>query len=86
MKFSTQFLAAGALLSASLPAVLGKPDCRYLPGDSGWPSDLQWKLLNVTVGGRLIKTVPLATPCHGPSYDAAACESLGSQWLNPQLQ
>ena len=86
MKFSTHLLAVGALLSASLPTALGTPSCRYLPGDKGWPSNLQWKLLNVTVGGRLVKTVPLGTPCHNPAYDAAQCTSLQNQWLSPQLQ
>ncbi|KAH8596904.1 FAD binding domain protein [Bisporella sp. PMI_857] len=54
--------------------------CRYLPGDSGWPTAAQWRALNATVEGRLIATVPLGSPCHDPSYNAATCASYQSQW------
>jgi hypothetical protein len=54
--------------------------CRYIPGDPGWPSAVAWHELNATVGGRLIATVPLAAPCHEPHFDAQRCAFLKGQW------
>lgn len=57
--------------------------CRCFPGDSCWPSPKEWSLLNATVGGRLVATVPIAHKCHNSvfgSYDAAACEKLRADW------
>ena len=55
--------------------------CRYLPGDSEWPSEDDWNQLNTTVGGRLIRSVPLAQPCYGPNRDAQACAKLQQEWV-----
>ncbi|KAI1441335.1 FAD-binding domain-containing protein [Annulohypoxylon stygium] len=55
--------------------------CKYLPGDANWPSRDEWATLNDTVGGRLIATVPLGSPCHDPIYDEELCTSLKEQWL-----
>jgi hypothetical protein len=60
--------------------------CRYLPMDAGWPSLTEWEKFNSTVGGRLVATVPLGSPCHDPTFVSAECASLQSQWLEPQLQ
>ncbi|KAH6844153.1 Zinc finger E-box-binding homeobox 1 [Alternaria postmessia] len=54
--------------------------CKSFPGDKSWPSQSDWNSLNKTVGGRLVATVPLGAPCHGSTFDNAACESLKSQW------
>lgn len=55
--------------------------CRYIPGDEGWPTHSEWARLNLTVGGRLLGTVPVAHVCHqsGPfaAYNRTACEDLG---------
>ncbi|KAL2173170.1 uncharacterized protein P884DRAFT_212792 [Thermothelomyces heterothallicus CBS 202.75] len=53
-------------------------NCRYIPGDKGWPSQSDWARLNRTVGGRLIATVPQAHVCHagGPGVNQAACDAL----------
>lgn len=59
-------------------------DCRCFPGDACWPTDAEWQKLNETVGGRLVVTVPLAAPCHDPTYDASTCEVLRDNWLWPQ--
>lgn len=61
-------------------------DCRCLPGDECWPSPSSWNTLNTTVGGRLIATVPIGTPCHDPHYDAIACAKLQAEWNLPQTQ
>ncbi|PWI70220.1 FAD binding domain-containing protein [Purpureocillium lilacinum] len=84
MKFSS--LVQAAILGAaqaladtsSVP-----PSCRCLPGDACWPSDGTWTQFNATVGGRLVATVPIGSPCHDPTYDAAACAALQASWKNP---
>ncbi|KAG9242426.1 hypothetical protein BJ878DRAFT_425924 [Calycina marina] len=63
-------LLPGVFTAVFTPAA---PFCRYLPGDSVWPSAVIWSALNTSVGGRLIATVPLASPCHDPTYNAATC-------------
>ncbi|KAK2061109.1 FAD binding domain-containing protein [Colletotrichum caudatum] len=56
-------------------------ECKYLPGDAGWPSADAWARLNETVGGRLVATVPLGSPCHGAAYNATECARLQDAWL-----
>ena len=80
-------MAAGCLLPLllsffAITASAGPNDtCRYIPGDAGWPSYSDWTQLNLTVGGRLIATVPVGHVCHksGPfaAYNQTACEDLG---------
>lgn len=60
--------------------------CRCLPGDACWPSTAVWNSLNSTVGGQLIATVPIGSPCHDPNYDADVCAELQDEWSLPQLQ
>lgn len=86
MKLFGSFLHLGIALAFDGGVVGARPSCRYLPGDAGWPSVDEWNRLNSTVGGRLVATVPLGSPCHDPTYVAAECASLQSQWLLPQLQ
>ncbi|KAK7750865.1 hypothetical protein SLS62_007264 [Diatrype stigma] len=67
------------------------PHCRCFPGDACWPSPAEWAAFNSTLGGRLIATVPLASPCHdddfggASSYDADRCAAIQSAWANPEL-
>ncbi|KAL2139718.1 hypothetical protein VTI28DRAFT_4756 [Corynascus sepedonium] len=66
----------------------GGPDCRAMPGDTSWPSDETWALLNSTLGGALIETVPLAAACYAnwpEQRDAAVCEYVTSHWNDPHL-
>ncbi|RAL13378.1 FAD-dependent oxidoreductase [Aspergillus homomorphus CBS 101889] len=56
-----------------------------MPSDSCWPSVGDWSQFNSSVGGRLIKTVPLAAPCFGPNYNATECQYLRDQWTQPAL-
>ncbi|KAM4066443.1 FAD binding domain-containing protein [Hirsutella rhossiliensis] len=60
-----------------------KRKCKCLPQDSCWPRPNEWTRLNSTVGGRLVATVPLGSPCHDPQYDEGACEALRKDWLFP---
>ncbi|KAL4923634.1 putative isoamyl alcohol oxidase [Aspergillus undulatus] len=75
-------VAAALLFFRSTAA--SSADCHCLPGDACWPSADQWNALNSTVGGRLIATVPVGSPCHEPSYDEAACVELQADWNYPQ--
>lgn len=86
------YLVGVATLLALLPTTsctaisTGKPACRYLPGDAGWPTQAVWDQLNQTVGGRLIRGVPLGQPCHGPELDPQECSQIQEQWtLLPPL-
>lgn len=59
--------------------------CHYLPGDAGWPSVAEWNALNRTVGGNLIRGVPLAQPCFAPYLDLAACAIVQANWTNGDI-
>ncbi|PHH65675.1 hypothetical protein CDD81_1761 [Ophiocordyceps australis] len=61
--------------------------CKPRPGDAGWPVQEEWDALNEALGGALIKTVPLAAPCHynWGVYDAEKCRSISSNWTKPNL-
>ncbi|KAI9793346.1 MAG: hypothetical protein M1816_000238 [Peltula sp. TS41687] len=59
--------------------------CRCLPGDACWPNADEWAKLNRTVQGRLVATVPLASVCHDPNYDAAQCAALMEGWELPTI-
>lgn len=68
----------------------GQPSaiCRCFPGDLCWPSDDTWQAFNTTLGGKLVKTVPLAAPCHDDTfttYDAGQCQAIQAQWFEPQV-
>lgn len=65
--------------------------CKSIPGDTAWPADQEWGLLNETVGGRLIATVPAASVCHtGGVFDgrfnASECQWLKALWNFPIAQ
>ena len=60
--------------------------CHYLPGDAFWPTSQDWADLNNAVGGRLVATVPLGSPCHNPNYNAEQCSALKVAWPYAQTQ
>ncbi|KAJ7194348.1 hypothetical protein GGX14DRAFT_552786 [Mycena pura] len=59
--------------------------CKSFPGDVSFSSDEEWAALNATVGGRLVATVPLGSPCHDPHFNAELCATLQSEWLSPPV-
>ena len=63
-----------------------RDNCRCLPGDDCWPSDNTWNDLNSTVSGRLVKTIPIGSPCHDPNYEEEACSALKARWTDTSLQ
>ncbi|KAF3766639.1 FAD binding domain-containing protein [Cryphonectria parasitica EP155] len=75
---STLSIAHG--LTAAVLNGTSPQSCRFLPGDEGWPNEEIWARLNMTVGGRLLLTVPVAHVCHREglfaTYDQVACEAL----------
>ncbi|KAJ5279618.1 FAD binding domain protein [Penicillium angulare] len=74
----------GLVVSAPLIQAFGDSPCRCFPGDECWPSVETWDGFNQSVDGRLVATVPLATPCHAPNYNLLECESLKNGWLLPE--
>ncbi|KAF0636494.1 hypothetical protein FPSE5266_02824 [Fusarium pseudograminearum] len=75
-----KFLISSLLALAAGASAAAKESCKCFPGDSCWPSDAEWSRLNSTVGGRLVATVPLGSPCHDPTYNAEECKNLQSEW------
>ncbi|KAF2265995.1 FAD binding domain-containing protein [Lojkania enalia] len=58
-------------------------ECKYTPEDETWPTSEEWAKFNETLGGVLLKPLPLATPCYaGPNYDEARCRALRTQWAS----
>lgn len=75
------------VLSLSNTASASNITCRYIPGDDGWPSPADWQVLNATVGGKLIATIPQASVCHltpYSDYDGAVCAFLQEVWGEAQ--
>lgn len=58
--------------------------CKTYPGDQRWPSTPVWKVFDLLLGGALIKTVPVASPCYHDydNYDEARCTWLTNNWDN----
>lgn len=75
-----------ALLLAKLVGAQNSTNCHVLPGDAAWPNAEAWSTLNETVHGKLVKTVPIGSPCHDPTYDETACTALKAEWTNPLTQ
>ncbi|KAJ7092987.1 hypothetical protein B0H15DRAFT_1021003 [Mycena belliarum] len=59
--------------------------CKTIPGDESWPSAATWARLNDSIDGRLIRTIPLGQPCHGPAYNASQCAEIRMQWNSSAL-
>jgi hypothetical protein len=82
----TQLIAIPVYLALVVSAQYTTTKCRHLPGDDGWPSVDEWKALNASVSGRLIKTRPAGHVCHEPTYNTEACQALNSTWKYPSAQ
>lgn len=58
----------------------GRPSrsrCKAWPGSNDWPSDFEWRLLNTTLDGALLKpTTPSAACYRGSDFNAAKCSYL----------
>jgi len=62
--------------------------CKTYPGDVAWPPEPIWNLVDVLLGGALIKTVPEASPCYAEwgAYSGPRCQSLTDTWGNSSLR
>lgn len=58
--------------------------CKTAIGDLFWPSEVAWDLIDIFLGGALIKTTPLAAVCYEDfdNYDAEECAYLTTNWQN----
>lgn len=59
--------------------------CKCIAGDDCWPSAQEWADFNSTIGGKLVTPRQLASVCHNPNYDEAACEYIRKEWTSPFL-
>jgi hypothetical protein len=62
--------------------------CKAYPGDASWPSNLEWTVLDLLLGGALIKSVPVAAPCFSswPQYNNDTCTTITADWNTPSFQ
>jgi len=78
IQLSSSDIAQNPTLAFGIPK--GKndgPDCKAFPGSDDWPTDSEWKALNETLDGALLKPLPVANVCfQGPAYDANKCKSI----------
>ncbi|KAJ8094936.1 hypothetical protein PM082_010152 [Marasmius tenuissimus] len=77
-------IALATAFATLVAGELQKP-CRILPTDSSWPSSEVWEAFNQSIDGRLIKTIPIGSPCHDPTYDEAECTRIRENWHIPEL-
>ncbi|KAL0574414.1 hypothetical protein V5O48_007554, partial [Marasmius crinis-equi] len=71
---------------ASFALAQSHEPCRLLPTDSLWPTKDVWDAFNRSVDGRLIKTVPIGSPCHDPTFDEQQCNQVRNNWHIPEFQ
>ncbi|KAJ6467330.1 hypothetical protein C8R45DRAFT_1019750 [Mycena sanguinolenta] len=72
-----------ALASFALGTTQGP--CRILPTDHSWPTQAVWNAFNQSIDGRLIKTIPIGSPCHDPTYNEAQCNIIRDNWRIPEF-
>ncbi|KAF2135655.1 uncharacterized protein K452DRAFT_293052 [Aplosporella prunicola CBS 121167] len=65
--------------------VASNQTCRCIPGDACWPSGYEWARFNASIGGKLVASQQLASVCHDPTYDAAQCNYMRQNWIQPWL-
>ncbi|KAI0601046.1 hypothetical protein F4775DRAFT_607150 [Biscogniauxia sp. FL1348] len=85
-------IAFGNISALGNPDSYDGPECREYPGSEGWPTDDEWVQLNTSLGGVLLKPVPLGAACYdGPFRDEAKCDfilnnaSTSRMWIDDPL-
>ncbi|KAJ7239892.1 hypothetical protein C8J57DRAFT_1372268 [Mycena rebaudengoi] len=58
----------------------GSRTCKTIPTDAAWPSTADWSACNTSTDGLLIRTIPIGTPCHFPTYDEPRCVEVRANW------
>jgi hypothetical protein len=63
-----------------------QPRCKATPESPDWPAESEWKALNETVDGRLLKPTAPAAACHPAHelYNAEKCKSIQDSWTSSQ--
>ena len=73
----------------SIHGSTSSPQCRCFPGDTCWPTAIEWAAFNKTIAGRLIATKPIGSLCYHDTewkdYSAQKCAELKSNWGFPQI-
>lgn len=69
-----------ALLAAT--SVGAASTCKSTPQDSTWPAPEEWKSLNASINGALIKTAPAASSCYpgNPFSSTQNCTDVTDHW------
>ncbi|KAM3477718.1 hypothetical protein MY5147_002568 [Beauveria neobassiana] len=78
------FLTLSLALSVQATA---RPRCKSTPSDAAWPSFDEWSILNKTINGTLIQTVPVASSCWpgNPFHSSLSCEVVKANWTSGQF-
>ena len=86
----TQYVGFGDSLAEEEAPVTkrsGSLTCKKIPGDSAWPSTIEWAILKFFTGGSVVKPDPIGKACYaGPAYDAAACSGVLAAWYDSSQQ
>lgn len=67
---------------ANTPNTSPQLECRHLHTDSTWPDINVWGQLNQTVGGRLIRGLPLGQPCYSHDSEMDTCVKIQDEWTS----
>lgn len=61
-----------------------EPTCKVTPHDASWPSNSDWRSLNATINGSLLRTVPAASACwpDSPFVSHIPCDTATNKWTN----
>ena len=79
----------GALLTAAIISIKtiaattkSSQFCKITPFDKEWPSVEEWSSLNISIGGALLKTVPVASSCYdgNPFSSSHPCDEVENDW------
>ena len=64
--------------------IFALPRCKTIPSDPNWPSSTEWETLNNTLGGALLKPVPVASSCWAgnPFRSPVPCGIVEANWTS----
>lgn len=64
IRLSTDAVSIPFLAFGDPTAVAAAAKCKVFPGDTAWPTEVEWTALNSTLGGVLLQPIPLGAVCH----------------------
>ncbi|KAL2198592.1 hypothetical protein P885DRAFT_76198 [Corynascus similis CBS 632.67] len=90
LQLASSVLAVAAGLTPSLRSDLEElrsdshshSPCKAVPGSPDWPSPQDWKRLNESVAGRLLRPTPPGAVCHSGqgAFDSPECAAVREGW------